>query len=789
MTTSKRLPWWATITILIAILALAFWLRWTYVQGVSPYVDEYITLRAAQQIIDRGVPLLPTGNFYSHGLLLSYIEAGIMALAGFDPLLARIPVLIIGLLTVALTWRAGYRWFSPLVGLVAAALLALAPEAVTWSGRARMYAPLQFFVLLSVFLYWRCLGAKDRWRDSLAFALCFLCAIFLHAETMILLPVFILVACVASWPALKQQGPLAVLHHWWQKGLIVAWIIAALGVLVELWFRQLGPPMVSRLAAGVYGPSSREYLQVAWDWPGILKTLEPLLTSPAVLGLIGLLFLELIYVLLRRKRSAGPLLPTPWQAPLAYLAAVFGLTLLVLLFVTDPSWKSPRYLFMLLPIFYLSLSAAIFGLAEQIPGLPRRQWVLAGAALLLVLAGSWPTAWAAAREKVAGYDHAFEAVAAQWQPGDAVITFVPQAAIFYLGGSDYLTVPADYRGFAYEQDGRWLEGWDAIPLVDSGEGVARALSAHDRLWLVIDEHRFHSRFSDGFVQAVWDGMDLVWRDQQVMVFRTADPSPSATYQERQIDLGPIELAGYALEADPEPGQDLPITLYWSAQEIPPGVYSAFVHLVDAGGTSWAQDDGPPLGELYPTTSWRPGETVRDRKTVPLPADLPSGLYRLEAGMYDPASPGHSTDRAILDFVRIGTEEGPPADLTPAGAILGEQIQLLGYSLVPAGDGAWTLALAWTAQDQVEKDYDVFVHLVDGTGEIQAQHDGPPGEGFYPTSFWRPGDVVLDQHELRLTADAPAGVYRLLVGLYMPETGERLTTPEGDHVELETWTIP
>ena len=238
-----------------------------------------------------------------------------------------------------------------------------------------------------------------------------------------------------------------------------------------------------------------------------------------------------------------------------------------------------------------------------------------------------------------------------------------------------------------------------------------------------------------------------------------------------------------------PGQDLPLTLAWSAQEIPPGNYSSYVHLVDAGGKSWARDDGPPLGEHYPTTAWRPGEIMRDRKRLSLPEDLPPGLYRLETGLYDPAAPGHSTDSAILDFLRIGAQPAAPAGLTPSGAILGGQIQLQAYALEPAGDGTWTLTLAWAAPERPDDDYSVFVHLVDETGEIRAQHDAPPGGGFYPSSFWQPGDLVLDLHPLSLNGDAPAGVYRLLVGLYQPETGERLTTPEADHVELDIWTIP
>jgi len=778
----------------VLILGMAFWLRWTYVQNVSLYVDEYITLRAARQILERGLPLLPTGNFYSHGLLLSYVEAALMALSGFDPLLARLPVLLVGLLAVALTWWLGRRWFSPAVGLLAAALLALSPEAIVWGGRARMYAPLQFFVLLALFFHWRCLTRDAHWRQALLFALSFLCALFLHAETMLLLPALVVIAVGAAWPDMRRGGLSAVLHRWWRTGLLVAWLVAGLGVLLELWFRKLGPPMVSRLGEGIYGPSGRVYVQAAWDWPGIRKTLAPLLTWPPFLGLAVLLAPAWLYALWRQRQDGAPLLPRGWQAPLLHLLAIVTLALPVLLFLADPSWKSPRYLFMLLPIVFMILAAGLLAPLSQAAGQRRWQWGLVAAALAVVVVAGWRPAWAAAHEEVASYDRAFEFVASQWQPGDAVLTFVPQAALFYLGQSDYVSIPTDYRGFAYEEGGRWLEGWDAIPLLDSGRGVSEALAAHERLWFVVDEHRFHSRFAPDLVQAVWDGMELVWREGQVMVFRTASSPPPPAQVERRVDLGPISLLGYALETEPASRQDLALSLYWSADEVPTAAYSGFVHFVDDEGRSWAQDDGPPGGELYPTTAWRPGEVLRDRRLLHLPPDLPAGLYRLEAGLYDPVTRMHlqtadGGDRFVLGFVRLGEPEPQPPDLTPVGALFGGQIRLIGYTLAPAGERDWTLALVWSAEAAIDEDYTVFVHLLDGEGEIRGQHDGPPGGGDYPTSFWLAGDLILDRHELSLPADAPAGIYHLLVGLYRPDTGERLPVDGGDFVELATWTIP
>ncbi|NOZ05930.1 MAG: glycosyl transferase, partial [Chloroflexi bacterium] len=118
------------------------------------------------------------------------------------------------------------------------------------------------------------------------------------------------------------------------------------------------------------------------------------------------------------------------------------------------------------------------------------------------------------------------------------------------------------------------------------------------------------------------------------------------------------------------------------------------------------------------------------------------------------------------------------------------IALLGYDLQPS-KGRWSLTLYWQAVQGVDKDYTVFVHLVGPDGQIWAQHDAPPGGGFFPTSFWQSGDTVADTHELTLPADAPAGTYRLLAGLYDPGSGARLPVRTGsagpaDHLTLSTF---
>jgi hypothetical protein len=76
-------------------------------------------------------------------------------------------------------------------------------------------------------------------------------------------------------------------------------------------------------------------------------------------------------------------------------------------------------------------------------------------------------------------------------------------------------------------------------------------------------------------------------------------------------------------------------------------------------------------------------------------------------------------------------------------------------------------------------YKVFVHLIDlTTGAIVAQDDVVPRRWTYPTTWWERDEVVEDTVALSLDGVSP-GQYRLLVGLYDPEAGQRLLAYSAD----------
>lgn len=85
----------------------------------------------------------------------------------------------------------------------------------------------------------------------------------------------------------------------------------------------------------------------------------------------------------------------------------------------------------------------------------------------------------------------------------------------------------------------------------------------------------------------------------------------------------------------------------------------------------------------------------------------------------------------------------------------------------------TLRLHWRTDNGFSEDYTVFVHLVNPNDVLIAQHDKPPLEGRYPTSWWHPGETVTDDFHLTLPDKPAPGERRICVGMYLPESGERL----------------
>ena len=106
-------------------------------------------------------------------------------------------------------------------------------------------------------------------------------------------------------------------------------------------------------------------------------------------------------------------------------------------------------------------------------------------------------------------------------------------------------------------------------------------------------------------------------------------------QTPRFDLGgQAALVGYDFPQNVmQPGDTLPITLFWQAQARMPEDYQVFVHLMGPDGRPVAQGDKSPLDGDWPTSAWEPGQTFRDDYQIEIPVDLAPGAYELRVGLY------------------------------------------------------------------------------------------------------------------------------------------------------------
>jgi hypothetical protein len=122
---------------------------------------------------------------------------------------------------------------------------------------------------------------------------------------------------------------------------------------------------------------------------------------------------------------------------------------------------------------------------------------------------------------------------------------------------------------------------------------------------------------------------------------------------------------------------------------------------------------------------------------------------------------------------------PQEELLPGEALdvnFGDRMRLRGWrsgGAIAHPGTTLTVTLAWEAREALDGQVVVFVHLLSSDNTLVAQHDAPPVGQMIPPSLWSSGAVFGYPVEIELPDELPAGDYRLLVGVYLWPSLERL----------------
>lgn len=761
--------------LLAAILALAAALRLAHLGAVAFTFDAAALSNLAAQWIDQGrLPL--QGMVSSTGFRNPALGVYLMSLPvafSRDPLLLTGFVIALNLLAVLGTFWLGRRYWGMAAGLLASLLFALSPWAVQHARGVLgqdLLAPGVVLLMICAMAWF-----VDGRRWMLAAALVTLAALIqVHLAAIALTP---LLAVLVAWELIVQRRRGAPARLW--QPLLVGLALAALLYLPYLaadaqqgWSNVRGfltqgsgagglQPQVFDLALiniggrnihALAGPLRYREFLAGLPAPGYwLDRLEELLTAAAAL------FLG--FRLLRRRTDAR-------QARSDALLLLWLITPL-LFFLLFSAQVQLHYLVVLYPAPYLALAAAATALYRLLAGRVwlRRGLMAAGGAALLLLAiwqitlsgaiyrfidqhdtpDGWPTPARIVRQAartVQTYASLnpngpvivlCQGQVPEWDECPAVWTFLTSRL------PDVRVLDYDDPGFRVYQ-----EAEEALFLLTPGDSLAaaelpllaQALPEADtplregqgayRLFRIHSPYGDIARYLAAMAQP-GDAVGLVGRDQRAALarfYRGDLPVYELPLADLPATVGQLEqLAGQHRQL---------LVLYRAAEESDP-------QQVVQG---WLAEHAYPSRDLW--------------------------LGPVAAVSY--LLPGGEADWHVTQ---------PAADF-------GGQLTLrrvLQSSQTPAAGELLAVRLDWEASAQPAAAYSLFLQLLDADGQVVAQRDLPLRADGLTSEGWQPGQQAATRAAIALPASLAPGVYRLIAGLYDPQSGARLPTAGADHLDL------
>ncbi|MCI0713989.1 MAG: glycosyltransferase family 39 protein [Chloroflexi bacterium] len=580
----KRLDynlWWVVAVLFLAALLRIYNLNLQGLWGDEGWSVEFSEPRDPAAITRNMIDDL-------HPPLYFILLGGWRELAGSDEVAMRLLAVFAALITVALIYRIGRKLFDISSGIMAGLILALADKHILLSQEVRHY-PMAFMWIAAsslVFLYW--LDNPSR-RNTLTYAIIYILAVYTHYYTSLILLVQLAYAILFLRP--------------WSR----VFKLGAMMGLASLAFLPWLPIAIHQLQIRPEGILHSYSLSV--------DTLK--IFTVDFLGRPVALFIALMIVGVVSLNQAGRLIirhnPGVWYAVI-WFALPVALTIAIFDYVTLLTDRNMALL--ILPIALLGGH----GITAFRP--------TASILLALLITFNGMTSLDSYSDHPPWREMA-DFVANNYPPGEPVLMDVrggDKALGYHLrkelpAGTEIISLnqwEIKYKihflgvlqSFLQDNDGFWVAYWgDPEYQRESyytGHGYTRTAS--------------HTEYHLGF-PIVWYHYDkLPPLDERLGVYN------------KVISLHKVKLATAG-----KPGEELPVSLWWSTAKPLDTSYSISVFLLDDAGRLVAQHDGPPQNGDRPTNTWEVDTIIFDSHEIPLPESLPPGTYQLAVKVYNSAN--------------------------------------------------------------------------------------------------------------------------------------------------------
>jgi len=524
---------------------------------------------------------------------------------GTSPFATRLLLVMVSVLTVALTWTVG-RWLTnKRIARLAALFMAFAPIQVYYAREAKGYALAAVCALASTYTWGRKLGYLNlsaphdgRLRWWIVYVLSTLAAIGTHYYLgLIVLWQGLWVAGSAGLALLRKDGSRQALVH------LMQWTLAAVMMALVLtpWVLT-----VFRTTAGQVQGVSQGYSLSVWGYLGQVAT--EFSAGPGMEGAVAWLgggTLTLLVIVGAVVGGVQPFLITWLAVP---LAAAYPIQ-------AHYTFFSPRFLLFLGPVCYLSAGRGIQALGRRVASTPL---ILA----VVIIGLSMPGLGRLYNKPIDEAQDArplMEQIRGAAQPGDAVLTA-------YIWQDGYL--------ISYVPDARLTSYRSSYNARTVSRLMEDIFGRHERLWVFnydADIHDTDNPLNAWLNRNTALAFDEFYGKMQLALFVRTD-SPTAPWPGRAafeqgitLDYAPPSLTGNTLS----------LNLRWQTAAPLEHAFKVFVHLRQPGGKSIAQSDSGPAGGFDPSDTWQPGQPILDRRALLVPRNAPPGTYAVHVGLYTP----------------------------------------------------------------------------------------------------------------------------------------------------------
>ena len=653
---------WRYRSLWLIILWAGFGLRLYRLGAQSLWYDETVSAYLASKSIPQLIAhtardIHPPGYYLLLHLWSRLVGDSEFALAFFS--------LAFGLLLIPLTYALARRLAGRTGALWSALLVATSPYNLWYSQEVRMYT---LGAVLGLMTLWCTLqmmdqrrSAADRGRWAVGYGLAAAAGLYVLYYFAFLLVVLNLL--IIGHLLFGRQGQRLRL-----------WLLTQAAVLL-LYLPWL--PIAWRQATNPPVPPWRSFIPPhtvaleAWTALSLGQSVQPGQVWPILL-LTGALCLLGFKTQARLRRS-----PIPDRQPgagasllqprLLLVAYPFGPLILIYLASLITPLYHVRYLFTYAPPFYILLGTGLTWLTRR----ARPLAALAALALLLGSAFSLRELHTNPRYAADDFRAAVGFIAERWRPGDAVLI---NAGYAYTGFLYYYDGPiagrirlTDYQAAdnpaAHSLDRPLLLttgsiggdpdlGWGdpasdfyATTEAETAAALTRVTHTFPRLWVL----RIYDTVTDpdGFIRRWLADNTTPFEDRLftgesfMRVQGFLSPTQPAPPQETPVPLeGGITLRGWQVTPTAPAGTPVDVVLWWQVEAPPATDYAVSLKLWGTEGENVylaAQQDEWPLGGLFFTSAWPPGQLIRHPMRLWLPADLRPGQYWLNVEMYDPAT--------------------------------------------------------------------------------------------------------------------------------------------------------